>query len=214
MIGIIGWVERRTSAPFVVASGILIAVLSDTRSALFLIAFGAVMIFTKRFGVLMWALPISTGIIAVFLWLVAPRGQLQLLPEDAGSFNGRTDYWELGFQAFATSPLFGNPEVVGGGAYPNAHSTVLQVLATSGLFGLVALVVINLGLCIAGCQPSPHRPVRLAVLAIFIFSQFTELVLPAGISFGSIYFFWIMVLLISRDDQPDHQVEYHTSATS
>jgi len=214
MIGIIGWVERRTLAPFVVASGILIAVLSDTRSALFLIVFGTVMIFTKRFGVLMWALPISTGIIAVFLWLVAPRGQLQLLPEDAGSFNGRTDYWEIGFQAFATSPLFGNPEVVGGAAFPNAHSTVLQVLATSGLFGLMALVLLNLGLCIAGCQPSPHRPVRLAVLAIFIFSQFTELVLPAGISFGSVYFFWIMILLISRDDQPDHQFEYHTSATS
>ena len=90
------------------------------------------------------------GILAVFLFSVLFFGRIKVMLGDyfdrGFSDNGRYDLWRLAIDTFLAHPLFGNgfygfftDAVFEFGNVPRmAHNTVLQILSSMGIFGILA----------------------------------------------------------------------------
>ena len=100
------------------------------------------------------------------------------------SFTGRTIIWELAWQEFLASPLFGyGPSIwspayrisIGLGSAATAHNQLLHSLSSAGLVGAAGLIFYGAALIIYAFRAAPLSDgISLALIGLMLFRSFTE----------------------------------------
>ena len=155
------------------AAAMVTLVFSQTRSAIgaFVFAVGILLILTRRviIGTVIAGLGAFCAIIlfaftnaGTVIWAYLARGQNA---QQAEGLTGRVEWWQYGIQKFLEKPLTGYGAFAGGRfvilpglgrlATPDLHSTIVETLVDTGIWGLPLLLI-----TIAGIWFFLYRAVR------------------------------------------------------
>lgn len=133
-------------------------------------------------------LSFSIAILAVWFGSDAAERMIHELDLVSGgtltSFTGRTIIWELAWQEFLASPVFGyGPSIwgpayrtsIGLGAAATAHNQLLHSLSSAGVVGATGLIFYGAVLIIYAFRAAPLSDgISLALIGLMLFRSFTE----------------------------------------
>jgi O-antigen ligase len=147
---------------------------------------------------------IAAAVVLAVVFVTQEEVQQRLF--NLGHSPARLMVWQASWQIFLDHPILGagvdtfqlvfpayrppgHWEVDGGTTPARAHNLVLQVLATQGVVGMAALLILGFGLVRQGLRAwhlhANQRPLLLAVFAslvgFFVQAQFNFLVIPCGV---------------------------------
>ena len=147
------------------------------------------------------------------LFIINPTRITELKDLKKGSVNVRFELWQTGFQAFSKKPIFGygleNQKEVyvkyyqpnwaiysGANIYSDrAHNLILDTLLTSGLAGLVALIILLWWVFKNLWQSYKLNNNKLAIFIIWsLISYLAVLMFNFSVTVTNIYFFFLVAL--------------------
>lgn len=187
-------------------------VLAQSSTAYIMVVIGALLVTTwasKIVRVLLLPALVVVGFIALLDFGVVQVAVDSLLPETAGSLNGRTRIWDSAIFAFQQSPVFGyGPAFLSEdyrAAYlPNfdaathAHSQWYQSLGGTGIVGVTALLIL-VGVLVVFALKSwrATNGITIAVLIAMVIRSVAETPLrPTGVS-DSTYLLLMTIAIIA-----------------
>jgi O-antigen ligase len=140
------------------------------------------------------------------------------------SFTGRTIIWELAWQEFLASPLFGyGPSIwspayrasIGLGSAATAHNQLLHSLSSAGIVGAMGLIFYGAVLVIYAFRAAPLSDgISLALVGLMLFRSFTEAPFIITGIIQTEFFVHLLVLVVCVGFLPARQIRSSTRSVA